>query len=79
MIVYISTYEELVILQDHLYELPEDIVNAEKGLFCLASWWWCWGFAPAVRDGGNGSANWCCGFDKTPVMINQHNIHIDII
>ena len=28
--VSVYTYEELVILQDHLYDLPEDIVNEGK-------------------------------------------------
>ena len=65
----------MFILQEHLYEIPEYIVNEVKGLFCLASWWWWWGFTPAVRDGDNVGANWFYGFDKTPVLINQRNIY----
>ena len=57
--VSVYTYEELVILQYHLYDIPEDIVNEGKYLFCLESWWWCWGFLPEVRDGANDCANWC--------------------
>ena len=57
--VYVSTYEELFILQEHIYDLPEDIVNEEKGLFCLDSWWWCRVIPPAVIDGDNDGANWC--------------------
>ena len=77
--VSVSTYEELFILQEHIYDILEDILNEGKGLFCLASWWWYWGFPPAVRDRANSGANWCWVFDNTPALINQRNIYISIV
>ena len=77
--VYLSIYEELFILQDHIYDIPEDIVTEVKRMSCLASWWWRWGFSPAVRDGADGGDGWCWGFDKTPALINKCNLNLDII